>query len=144
MTNSLVIGYGNDLRSDDGAGRVVAARVSALDLPGVEVRAVSQLTPELALEITRFDLVIFVDASVDVTETTTTPVRAAPTQPAAMTHYASPESLLGMTATIGPVPARVYAVSIPVSDLGLGFDLTPGTELGVEAAVSAITTILTK
>ncbi len=142
MTNSLVIGYGNDLRSDDGAGRVVAARVSALDLSGVKVRSVSQLTPELALEITRFDLVIFVDASVDVTETTTTPVRAAPTQPAAMTHYGSPESLLGMTATIGPVPARVYAVSIPVSDLGLGFELTPSTELGVEAAVSAITAIL--
>ena len=52
----LIVGYGNDLRSDDGAGRVVASRVEAMDLPGVVVRSQSQLTPELALLVTRADL----------------------------------------------------------------------------------------
>ena len=45
--DSLVIGYGNDLRSDDGAGRAVADRISEMELPGVAVRSVMQLTPEL-------------------------------------------------------------------------------------------------
>ena len=140
---SLVIGYGNDMRSDDGAGRVVADRVSALDLQGVEVRSVSQLTPELALEITEFDTVVFVDASIDVAETTTTPVSPGRAEPSAMTHYNTPESLLRMTASIGPVPSRAFAVSIPVVDLGLGFELTPITEIGVENALAMVTDILT-
>ncbi|MCP4964443.1 MAG: hydrogenase maturation protease [bacterium] len=139
---SLVIGYGNDLRSDDGAGRVVANRVNDLHLQGVEVRSVSQLTPELALEIGRFDTVVFVDASIDVAETTTTPVAAAPTGPSAMTHYSSPETLLGMTASMGQAPERAFAVSIPVVELGFGFELTPVTENGVEEAVAMVKDIL--
>ena len=140
---SLVIGYGNDLRSDDGAGRVVADRVDNLHLQGVEVRSVSQLTPELALEIGRFDTVVFADASVEVTETTTAPVAAGPAAPSAMTHYSSPEALLGMTASMGQIPARAFAVSIPVVELGLGFELTPITEDGVDKAVAMVKEILT-
>ncbi len=139
---TLVIGYGNDLRSDDGAGRVVADRIDALGLPGVEVRSVSQLTPELALEISGFDTVVFVDASIDVMQTTSTAVSAAPAEPSAMSHYSSPESLLSMTATVGPVPSQAYAVSIPVANLGLGFELTPIAEIGVEQAVDMVTSIV--
>lgn len=139
---ALVIGYGNDLRSDDGAGRVVADRVAELDLPGVEVRSVAQLTPELALEITGFDTVVFVDANVEVSETTSAPVSAVTVAPSAMTHFSNPESLLGMTASIGPVPPRAFTVSIPVTDLGLGFELTPMTEIGVVQAVDIVTSLL--
>lgn len=138
----LVIGYGNDLRSDDGAGRVVADRIDAMDLREVEVRSVSQLTPELALEIAKFDTVVFVDASIDVAETTTTAVTAGTTAPSAMTHFSSPEALLGMTASVGAVPTRAFAVSIPVADLGLGLELTPITEVGVEKAIEMVTSIL--
>jgi len=139
---SLVIGYGNDLRSDDGAGRVVADRIGELDLPGVEVRSVAQLTPELALEITKFDIVVFVDANVEVSQTTCAPVVAATAQPSAMTHFSSPESLLGMTASIGPVPPRAFTISIPVTDLGLGLELTPMTEIGVAQAVDMVTSLI--
>jgi hypothetical protein len=51
----LVVGYRNDLRANDGAGRVVADRIEAMQLPGVAVWSVSQLTPGLALEITGRD-----------------------------------------------------------------------------------------
>ena len=51
LTDTLVIGYGNDLRTDDGAGRWVAERIESFDLPGVSVRSVPQLTPELTLDI---------------------------------------------------------------------------------------------
>ncbi len=67
---ALVIGYGNDLRCDDGAGRAVADRIEAMALPGVEVRSVQQLAPELALDIACAETVVFVDASIDVAETT--------------------------------------------------------------------------
>ena len=141
---SLVIGYGNDLRSDDGAGRVVADRLDALALPDVTVRSVIQLTPELALEIAKFDTVVFVDASVEVAETISTPVVAGPKDPTALSHYNTPETILGMTATVGRVPSTAVSVSIPVTDIGLGMELTPMTAAGVEEAIAIVTAIVTE
>ena len=140
---SLVIGYGNDLRSDDGAGRAAADRIDALGLPGVSVRSAIQLTPELALEIAGVDTVVFIDASVEVTRTTATPVKAEEADPSAMSHYATPGTLLTMTAAVGAVPGTAVAISIPVTDIGLGMELTPITELGVERAVSMAKDIIT-
>lgn len=142
--DSLVIGYGNDLRSDDGAGRAVADRINKLELPGVGVRSVMQLTPELALEIATVHTVVFVDASVDVAKTTVEPVSASPIDAAAMTHYNTPATLLGMTAMLGAVPPTAVAVSIPVTDLGLGMEFTPMTEIGIEQAVAMVTTLVTE
>ncbi|MDJ0954563.1 MAG: hydrogenase maturation protease [Acidimicrobiia bacterium] len=142
--DSLVIGYGNDLRSDDGAGRAVADRVDELNLPGVAVRSVMQLTPELALEMAEVDTVVFVDASVEVSATTAEPVTAASPDPSAMSHYTTPATLLGMTATIGKVPATAVAISIPVTEMGLGMELTPMTEIGVDQAVVMVKELVTQ
>lgn len=61
---TLVIGYGNPLRGDDGVGWKVAACLtdSYLEEP-MEILMVHQLTPELDQNISQMDLVIFVDAS---------------------------------------------------------------------------------
>ncbi len=142
--SSLVIGYGNDLRSDDGAGRAVADRISALELPGVSVRSVMQLTPELALEIAEVDTVVFVDASVEVSETTATPVTAGSPDQSASSHFSTPERLLAMTATVGTPPAHAVAISIPVTDIGLGMELTPMTAIGVDRAVAMVTEIVAR
>ena len=61
MTEILVIGYGNTLRSDDGAGQRVAELVAEWKLPNVRSLPVHQLTPELAEPISQAELVIFVD-----------------------------------------------------------------------------------
>lgn len=140
--STLVIGYGNDLRSDDGAGRVVADRIAALDLPGVTTRSLSQLTPELSLEIAGAAHVVFVDASIDVAKTTVTPVVADPAEKSTWTHYTTPQSLLTMTSTVGPVPQRAHTVSIPVADLGLGLELSPISAAGVDEAVKLITDLI--
>ena len=135
---TLVIGYGNDLRSDDGAGRVVADRVERLGLPGVTVRSLSQLVPELALEIAVVDLVVFVDASIEVGEPTVTPVASQAVEASPRTHFADPATLLGMTASVGPVPGKAFVVSIPVTNLDLGFELSAATAQAVELAVELI------
>lgn len=61
----LLIGVGNDLRGDDGAGPAVA-RALARRLPW-RVEVVHGLTPELVSEIAEVERVYFVDASADVT-----------------------------------------------------------------------------
>ncbi|MDJ0497655.1 MAG: hydrogenase maturation protease [Acidimicrobiia bacterium] len=140
--STLVIGYGNDLRSDDGAGRVVADRIGALELPGVTTRSLSQLTPELSLDIAGVNRVVFVDASIEVSETTLTPVVAAETEQSGWTHYTTPATLLAMASTVGATPDSAYTVSIPVADLGLGMELSPITAAGVDKAVDLITGLI--
>ena len=60
----LVIGYGNELRGDDGVGPRVARAVSDWRLPGVTALAVHQLAPELAEPLSLSDAAVFVDAAV--------------------------------------------------------------------------------
>jgi len=61
----LVIGYGNTLRGDDGVGPRVAEAIEELQLPRVRTLVCQQLSPEHAYQISRADLVVFVDAAVD-------------------------------------------------------------------------------
>lgn len=63
MAHTLIIGYGNPLRGDDGLGWHVAQRLAAV-LPQhrARIEVCHQLTPELAEPISRADLVIFIDA----------------------------------------------------------------------------------
>ncbi len=138
MTDLLVIGYGNDLRSDDGAGRAVAEMVSDLDLPGVEVLTMSQLTPELSLEIAGRAKVVFVDADVEASEVTVRQVTAGPPGDGVMTHHGDPATLLTLTAKVGPLPDEAVVISIPATSLEMGFELSPRTESAVGQAVDLI------
>ena len=140
----LVVGYGNDLRSDDGAGRVVAGRIEAMDLPGVIVRSQTQLTPELALAITGADVVVFVDANVDCRETTVLPVQHGDRGLQSMSHHTDPAALLLLAQDLGRMPPDAYAVSIPATNLDLGFEMSPRTTTAIDEAVEAIVGIVTQ
>ena len=61
---SLIVGYGNSLRTDDGVGWH-AAGLLATDprLEGAQILARHQLTPELAADISQASLVVLVDAA---------------------------------------------------------------------------------
>ncbi len=144
MTDLLVVGYGNDLRRDDGAGRHVADAVAELALPGVAVRSVAQLTPELALDIAAARRVVFVDADIDAASVTTKAISPGSSQPGAMTHHGNPARLLSLAATVGEAPHEAVAISIPARDLGLGSEMSSATRAGVARAIQIITTLATQ
>ena len=58
----VVIGYGNELRGDDAIGPAVAEQVAAWGRPDIRAIATRQLLPELAEDLARASLAIFVDA----------------------------------------------------------------------------------
>src|SRR5690606_3268607 len=64
-SNTLVIGYGNEWRADDGVGPEVARRIGRLGMPGVRVLSVHQLTPELAEDLSAVDRAVFIDACLE-------------------------------------------------------------------------------
>ncbi|MFP4333539.1 MAG: hydrogenase maturation protease, partial [Campylobacterales bacterium] len=60
---TLVIGIGNTIRCDDGIGFKLAQMVEKETIEGVEVICTHQLLPELSEDISKYEVVIFVDAS---------------------------------------------------------------------------------
>lgn len=61
MKQTLMIGYGNTLRSDDGAGQKVAE--AFFDQENITAIATHQLTPELVEDLVQVEQVYFIDAA---------------------------------------------------------------------------------
>src|SRR5271169_5144401 len=114
---ALVIAIGNPLRRDDGVAHCVRTP------PGVETRAVLQLTPEIAEEIAGYDTVIFVDADVDASQVRVEAVDAAPSR-AALTHASRPSEIVALARSLFGFAGEAYSCRIPVSDLSEGEGLS--------------------
>jgi hydrogenase maturation protease len=141
---TLVIGYGNDLRGDDAAGRLVAARVQAWRLPGVRVLDLHQLTPDVAGALTGVSRVLFVDAhpaalSPDLQVRPPAPAAS----PTSLGHAGSPAAVLAWAAVAGEAPAEACWITIPAETFDLGAPLSPRTARGIEEALTAIHSLLT-
>ena len=138
----LVVGVGSELRRDDGVGRVVAETIEARRLPGVTVRSVTQLVPELVEAMVEADRVIFIDAAVSSKEVIVR--KTEPRQDGPTSHHGDPGTLLRLADLIGgPVP-EAYTVSVPVLDLGLGTGLTPFCRRQVAATSDTVEALITQ
>jgi hydrogenase maturation protease len=130
MMDVLVIGYGNELRGDDGIGPHVARAVAALGQPGVRTVAVHQLTPELAEDVARAGLVIFVDARTGGEgEGEGEAVRVRPIeaggQVSALGHNAAPRWLLALARDLYDRMPPAWWVTIAGQQFAPGDDLSP-------------------
>lgn len=137
----LLVGYGNPLRSDDGLGPEIAARIARLKLPGVETRTAHQLGVELAEEIVRFDLTILVDASQDGPPVRLRPVTGASPH-SASSHHLTPECLQALVERIYGVRPRLYACTVRADDFALGAALSPAARQRARRAVRRLAAFL--
>lgn len=134
---TLVIGYGNELRRDDGVGPRVARAVAALKWAGVRSLAVHQLSPELAETLAGAGLAVFVDAASDAVASSARAVTAGQA-PATLGHASDPAWLLALTeAVYGSHPAA-WLVSVPAPDTGYGTGLSPAARRGVRVALQVV------
>jgi len=139
VSTTLVIGYGNSLRRDDGAGPEVARRVAALDWPGLDVIEAHQLLPEHAEALSRVDRAVFVDASIDEGLKAVRVSEVVPSADASLAPHASdPESLLALAALLFERAPEAWLVEIPAADLGIGEGLSMATKEACEVAFSRI------
>ncbi|MDH7487891.1 MAG: hydrogenase maturation protease [Anaerolineae bacterium] len=154
MRRTLVIGYGNPYRRDDGVALHVAnflratqgLRPLALDEDGLDdcghpldTVVLHQLLPEIAPMLADYDLVVFVDAHTGVIPDD---VRVLPVQEEygfqAVTHHMSPGMMLALArAARGRAPEAVL-VSIRGEDFDFGDGLSAGCKARAETAVRAI------
>jgi hydrogenase maturation protease len=145
MKTVIVIGYGNDLRSDDGIGQLIANTIKSWDLPNLKSLAVHQLTPELAANLANVNLAIFVDARInweseDVQVESIVPAKSRIT----IGHTADARSLLALTQFLYNHFPPAWLVTVPGVNFELGDRISPIAEKGREITILKIREILHK
>ena len=147
MRRTLIIGYGNPLRSDDGIGWRIASRL--LEIVGDEftnVLAVHQLTPELAEPISEAELVIFVDAAYDGEPGSwkCEPVAPDVTPSNALAHYFTPAGLLAYAEAIYQAKPEALALSVAAAAFDCDEQLTPTVEAVLPEVVQYICALISR
>lgn len=138
----LIIGYGNSLRQDDGAGYRVAEILATKLVPRqspqeIRVLAVHQLTPELALELAAEDVerVLFIDARRGQNKPLIMRKLDPATALGSCGHHLAPELLLHMTRALYRRSPHGWLLTLAAQQLDIG-------DMFSRAAQSATTTAL--
>jgi hydrogenase maturation protease len=143
VADILVIGYGNELRRDDGLGPHVAAMIAAANYPTVRVVTCCQLLPELAADLAAASIVIFVDAMAH-PERSGLELRRITAEEMIdwNPHTGDPRTLLALThAVYGRVP-EAWWVMVPGEDFGFGEGLTALGQENMRAATDSILSLI--
>lgn len=153
-SKTLVIGYGNPDRQDDGVGwhilRILAQRVgeSIPDDPGasievetelVDLMFILQIYPELAETISHYDRVCFVDAhTADIPEKISWIELSPEYEKSPLTHHMSPKTVLSISATIYDKIPEAVLVSVRGFHFEFERELSPKTAELAKAATERI------
>jgi hydrogenase maturation protease len=158
---TLVIGYGNTLRGDDGVGSLVAEQVATWNLPNVRSLSVHQLTPELAVDIAQVEKVFFIDAwqvnhpqsppelgdlGGECKAVTTLPTSSQPRierlfpsiSPTSLDHAWSPSVLLLLAKTLYNADPVAYQILIPTIQFDYGETLSAITSNGLTWSIEVL------
>ncbi len=154
MRRTLVIGYGNPYRRDDGVALYVANALrrkqglrplelneDGLDDCGhpLDTVVLHQLLPEIAPMLADYDLAVFVDAHTGVIPDD---VRVLPVQEEygfqAVTHHMSPGMMLAVARAARGQAPQAALVSVRGEDFDFGEGLTEGCKARADEAVGAI------
>jgi hydrogenase maturation protease len=141
---ALVVGYGNRLRGDDGAGRAVADALAMEAIPGAEVIDCHQLTPELAICLAAVDLVVFVDAAAGVHSgrVVVASVQCAAARSAGFGHHLDPGTLLTMSKELyGRLPSA-FLVTVGAGSFELGEYLSEAVASALPDAIASVRQLL--
>lgn len=143
---TIIFGFGNSLRGDDGVGPHLADLVDSLDWPGVLSRSVHQLTPELAADLSTVDRVVFIDARTkhlgETRETVQVERIVCSTHQTSLTHSCAPASLLALAETLYGRAPEAWLVSITGQCFEPGDRLSTTVLATLPLAIEAIRTLL--
>ncbi len=130
--NSLLIGIGNTLRQDDGAGHAVVEQFVGRN--DCTTLLTHQLFPEHADLLARVGRVVFVDACINAIEMELqkTAVRLASS---VFGHVCDAEWLLALSEQIHARAPQAFRLGIPASDFGFGENFSSETRVAIQQAI---------
>ena len=151
--STLVIGYGNPSRQDDGVGLAVVNGLRLrLGLPvldetidgfedlgqgsSLDTLFLQQLTPELSETLSNYDRVVFVDAHAGTYAGLVHYERLQPgAGPSLVSHHLLPGNLLAIAKQLFGAAPTAELISIRGFSFDFGSTLSPATAQGVETVV---------
>lgn len=144
----LIIAYGNPLRGDDGlAWRVADDLERKVDPSNVAILRRHQLAPELAEEMRRCDVAIFVDAAAygvsghppgEVRVEEIPEAEPAPAGTVRFSHQLSPAILVALAAQLYQARPRTFCATLTGQNFDHGESLSPMVEAALPDLVAAI------
>ena len=138
MSKTLVIGYGNTLRSDDGVGVWIADRVGGLQIHNVEVRTCHQLHLELVPDLIDYERVILVDAGLSGEPIAVRKCNPSPALPSSTDHNVSPEVLQQLALELYDVPIDIHLYTVRGECFDFGSTFSPAVEARANKALAMI------
>jgi hydrogenase maturation protease len=137
-TDTLIIGYGNPLRSDDAVGLHI---VRGLAAAGYRVIETFQLAPELAEDIAAVRRVIFVDCQVGLAPGEIA-VSSVSRNRHPDTHLQTPEDLLRLASDVYSVEPEAFLVGIGPEFMDMGETLSPAVSASIPRAIRKVKSLL--
>jgi hydrogenase maturation protease len=140
---TLLLGYGNPGRADDGLGPALADTVEKLGIPDVTVDAAYQLSVEDAEAISRHDVVVFADADSGGPEPFSFQAVRAKAAVSFSTHRVEPAALLALAEELFGAHAEGYVLGIRGYEFQeFSEQLTPRAAKNLAAAAEFIAPVL--
>lgn len=143
--HKLVIGIGNELRADDGAGALIVRRLEQEALPDVQTECIMQLTPEWLERLADASITILVDVRVpqdgddgSVWLQSLQDIH----QGSATGHALNIAELVALGERIYGKPIHVMVCSIPAFDFTIGNPLSDACAALIEPAVRKIRVVV--
>jgi hydrogenase maturation protease len=142
MPPTLILGFGNPLRSDDGVGSKAAAMLEAeLSPRELLVIAAHQLTPEMAEPVARSSRVLFLDAvhtGVPGEIRCQRVLRDPEFQPGSGSHDLAPSALLELAARYFHAQPEAWLLTITGDNFDLGESFSPALQADWESYLDRI------
>jgi len=155
---TLIVGYGNPYRGDDGVGfHVLSAIANRLGRPSltldddgldalgqdIDLICLPQLLPELTQILGDYDEVIFVDAHTGAYDEEMRCVPVKPRYvPSTFTHHMKPEMLLGLGQAFSEAVPSATLLSVRGYEFELKVELSEAAQLLADQAVDRIMEML--
>lgn len=137
----LVIGIGNELRADDGAGAYIVRQLKGYAIPDLQTEIMPQLTPEWLERMANASLTILVDVRIpesdDDGKLWLYPLAPSAGRPSSG-HALHIGELLSLGERLYGKPFEVYICSVPAFDFTLGNPFSEQCKAVLEPAVSTI------
>ncbi len=140
----LIIGYGNPLRGDNGAGWYVAERLAGeIDDPAVRIVMQHQLMPEFAEAVSQVGRLLLIDAAEGARPGAVAeiPVTPAETTGRPMTHHMTPENLLAWARDLYGRFPETTLFTITGGDFSHTEDLSPAVRAACDTLVDRLITL---
>ena len=143
-TDTLILGWGNPGRRDDGLGPALIDALKELDLPGVALDSNYQLQVEDAAQISGFRRVVFTDADRGLEKA----FRLEALEPSAgkmsfTTHHVAPSSLLALSRELFQSEPEAWVLGIQGYEFDeFGEGLTEEARSNLNEAVEYLVSVL--